>query len=76
MARPKQPTKPKRGVQKGDLVKIGTQVGVVVATGQELEGDLNDHTGVWFGSFEKGRPEVWTIPTEYLTSGPKPVFKH
>jgi hypothetical protein len=37
---------------------------------------MEDHTGVWFGTFEKGVPEVWTIPTEYLVVGPEPVMKH
>jgi len=76
MAKSKHRSEARRMVEKGDFVMVDTQVGVVVTTGQELGGDLNDHTGVWFGSFEKGHPEVWTIPTEYLAPGPKPVFKH
>jgi hypothetical protein len=34
--------------KKGDFVSINGQVGVVVLTGRELPGDLDDHTGVWF----------------------------
>jgi hypothetical protein len=60
----------------GDFVKVNTQVGVVVRSGQELPGDSEDHTGVWFGTFENGLPEIWTIPTEYLGSGPNQVLKH
>ena len=63
-------------VEKGDIVTVHTSVGVVVTTGQELGGDLDDHTGVWFGWFEDGHPIVKTIPTEYLTPGPDPVFQH
>jgi hypothetical protein len=60
----------------GDFVQINKQVGVVVRTGEELPGDSEDHTGIWFGTYEKGVPEVWTIPTEYLIKGPEPVLKH
>ena len=60
----------------GEIVTINKKVGVVVLTGQDMGGDLEDHTGVWFGGFEDGKPEVWTIPTEYLASGPEPVLKH
>ena len=63
-------------VGKGDIVTINNRVGVVVATGQELGGELEDHTGVWFGSFDGEYPVVWTIPTEYVAAGPKPVFEH
>ena len=62
--------------KKGDFVKINEQVGVVVMTGEELPGDSEDHAGVWFGTYEEGIPEVWTIPTEYLETGPEPVLKH
>jgi hypothetical protein len=61
---------------KGEFVTINNQTGVVVLTGPELGSDLEDHTGVWFGIFEHGRPEIWTIPTEYLAEGPEPVMKH
>ena len=61
---------------KGEIVSVGGKVGVVVLTGKDLDGDLEDHTGVWFGSLENGRPEVWTIPTEYLSKGSEPIFKH
>jgi hypothetical protein len=62
--------------RKGDFVRINKQIGVVVMTGDELSGDLEDHTGVWFGTYEKDIPEVWTIPTKYLEKGPEPVLKH
>jgi hypothetical protein len=62
--------------QKGDFVKINNQVGVVVRTANELPGDSEDHTGVWFGTLEKGVPEIWTIPTEYLAGGPEQILKH
>jgi hypothetical protein len=61
---------------KGDIVTINGQLGVVVLTGKELGGDMEDHTGVWFGDAEEDIPEVWTIPTEYLSSGPQPKLKH
>jgi hypothetical protein len=61
---------------KGDFVRINNRVGVVVLTGKELEGGLEDHTGVWFGASAGGEPEVWTIPTEYLLPGPQAVLRH
>lgn len=61
---------------RGDFVKLDNRVGVVVITGEELPGDLDDHTGVWFGTCEHGVPEVWTIPSEYLKEGSEPVLKH
>lgn len=63
-------------LKKGDFVTIDKNIGVVVLTGKELGGDLEDHTGVWFGTYEKSIPEVWTIPTEYLMKGPEPLLKH
>jgi len=63
-------------VAKGDVVLVHTRVGVVVVTGEELGEGLDDHTGVWFGTFENDRPVVWTIPTEYLVKGPQPLLKH
>ncbi|HYV35978.1 MAG TPA: hypothetical protein VE988_09770 [Gemmataceae bacterium] len=62
--------------KKGDFVIINKQIGVVVTTGKELPGDSDDHTGVWFGTYENGVPEVWTIPTEYLEKGLEPVLYH
>jgi hypothetical protein len=62
--------------KKGDFVMINKDVGVVVLTGEEIPGDSLDHTGVWFGTYDKGSPEIWTIPTEYLKKGPEPVLKH
>lgn len=61
---------------KGEFVTINNQTGFVVLTGQELGSDLEDHTGVWFGTYENGHPEIWTIPTEYLGKGAEPVMKH
>jgi hypothetical protein len=63
-------------LKKGDFVHINKQVGVVIMTGQEMSGDLEGHIGVWFGTYENGVPEVWTIPSEYLGEGPSPVLKH
>ena len=60
----------------GDFVTINTQIGVIVMIGEGLPGDLEDHTGIWFGTYENGVPEVWTIPTENLAKGPDPVLKH
>ncbi|WP_406699588.1 hypothetical protein V5E97_12070 [Singulisphaera sp. Ch08] len=62
--------------EKGTIVTINNQVGVVVLTGEDLGGDLEDHTAVWFGPSESEIPEVWTIPTDYLSRGPQPVLKH
>jgi hypothetical protein len=61
---------------KGDFVTINQDVGIVVMTGDELPGDMGDHTGVWFGRCEERVPEVRTIPTEYLEPGPTPALKH
>lgn len=62
--------------QKGEIVTVNHRVGVVVFTGMELEGDMDDHTGVWFGTLDDGKPEVVTVPTEYIAAGPRPVLKH
>ena len=62
--------------QKGDFVTINQEVGIVAMTGEELPGDMEDHTGVWFGTFVQGVPEVRTIPTEYLEAGPRAVLRH
>ena len=62
--------------EKGAVVTINGRVGVVVLTGNELSEALADHTAVWFGDVDDGVPEVWTIPTEYLSEGPRPVFRH
>jgi len=61
---------------KGDIVRLDSKIGVVVFTGKDLPGDLEDHTGVWFGAVENGIPEVWTIPTEYLSQASQPKIKH
>ncbi len=63
-------------IAKGNFVEFNKQTGVVVFIGAELPGDSEDHTGVWFGDSKEGVPEVWTIPTEYLTKGPTPILKH
>ena len=63
-------------LKKGDFVEINKDIGVVVMTGEDLGDDLEDHTGVWFGTYQEGVPEIWTIPTEYLAKGPEPVMKH
>ena len=63
-------------LKKGDFVTNGRDIGVVVMSGEELLGDMEDHTGVWFGTYENGVPEVWTIPTEYLEKTSESVQKH
>ncbi len=63
-------------IQPGQIVTINGQVGVVVLTGKELDDDMDDHTGVWFGTTDGGLPKVFTIPTEYLAAGPLPILKH
>jgi hypothetical protein len=60
----------------GAIVTLNGRIGVVVFTGEDLGQDLEDHSGIWFGTFENGIPEVWTIPTEYLSTGPRPALKH
>lgn len=60
----------------GDFVTVGGRLGIVAKTGAELESDVSDHTGVWFGTCDSDSPEVWTIPTEYLKPGPVPTYKH
>lgn len=62
--------------QKGDFVSVNREVGVVVKTGEELPGDMGDHTGVWFGECVDGVPEARTIPTEYLEAIPRAMWKH
>jgi len=61
---------------KGDFVTINGQVGIVAMVGAELPADMDDHCAVFFGTFEHDRPEIWTIPTKYLSPGPTFVFKH
>lgn len=66
---------------RGSIVLLGSRVGIVAFTGDELRKEqpgcqLEDHTGVWFGSVEEGGPDVRTVPTELLRPGPSPVFKH
>lgn len=55
---------------------LNGQVGIVAVEGTEIPGDAEDHVGVFFGNFDRGQPEIWTIPTEYLSSGPTIVLKH
>ena len=66
--------------ERGEIVTVDNRIGVVVRTGRDLceeaGRDLDDHTGVWFGTMHEGLPEVRTIPTEYLSKGPAPNFKH
>ena len=62
--------------KKGDFVTINNKIGIVVMTGEQLPGEMKDHTAVWFGAFEKEVPEVLTIPTDYLATGPEPMMKH
>ena len=61
---------------KGDIVTINDRVGVIVLSGEDLGVEFEDHSGVWFGDAENGIPEVWTIPTEYLSKCPQPNLKH
>ena len=63
-------------LNKGEFVVINNDIGLVAFTGEELEGDLADHTGVWFGHLENRRPVIYTIPTDHLVKGPKPEFRH
>jgi hypothetical protein len=67
-------------IKNGTIVVINDRIGVVVYTGKELSEetgcDLEDHTGVWFGTLDGNIPEVMTIPTEHLLKGPFPVFRH
>ena len=52
--------------QRGQIVTVNHRVGIVVFTGMELEGNLDDHTGVWFGTLDDGKPEV--VPSQPSTS--------
>ncbi len=71
--------------KRGDFVELNGLLAVVVG----IEGDPGlpeDHSAVWFGdpkclrTSEGGtggaRSEVWTVPTEYLTSAALPTWKH
>ena len=60
----------------GDFVILNNRVGVVTRTGNDLGEQMEDHTEVWFGTFDKGLPEVFSIPTEYISVGPQAVKKH
>lgn len=60
----------------GETVVLHGRVGVGVLLGRDLGQGLGDHTGVWFGTSEDDRPEVWTVPTGYLTPGPPPALRH
>ncbi len=67
-------------IEKGTIVIVADRVGVVVRTGEELcketGADLDDHSGIWFGSLDGGIPVVRTIPSEYIQDGPRPLFEH
>jgi hypothetical protein len=63
-------------IRRGDFVQINGRLAVVVATGEELGESLADHSTVWFGTVEDEKPEVWTIPTEYLSHAPSPIVRH
>lgn len=62
--------------EKGKFVILNGQIGVVVETPAAIGSNLNDHTAVWFGLTENGKPEIWTVPAEYLCAGPRPIVKH
>jgi hypothetical protein len=62
--------------QRGDFIILNSDVGVVVMNGVEMEGDLDDHTMVWFGEIENGLPVTYTVPTDYLKVGPAPEVRH
>lgn len=55
---------------------LNEQVGIVSMEGADLPGDMEDHCGVFFGTFDHSQPEIWTIPSELLSPGPQFVLKH
>lgn len=55
---------------------INGQVGIVAMEGADLPADMEDHCGVFFGTFEGNQPEIWTVPLQYLSPGPKIVLRH
>ena len=60
----------------GDFVTLNGRLGVVVPMPVQPGADLDDHAAVWFGDTEQGRPEIWTVPAEYLCAGPLPIVQH
>ncbi|MBW1294153.1 hypothetical protein [Aquimarina litoralis] len=52
-------------LHKGDFVKVGNDIGVIVA----IEGENNipiDHLGIWYGEKnDLGNPKYRTVPAEY-----------
>ena len=52
-------------LKKGDFVKVGKEVGVVVFLENENE-TPEDHLSIWYGETnEQGNPKYRTVPAEY-----------
>jgi hypothetical protein len=72
-------------LNRGDLVELDGLLAVIVG----IEGDPHvpdDHVAVWFGdpkctrASQGGsggmRPEVWTVPAEFLSPAAPPDYRH
>jgi hypothetical protein len=75
-------------LSRGDLVEVDGTPCVVVALAGEPVGPEHvpeDHVALWFGNpvvqlreeaTTQGKPEVWTVPLEYVQQGQVPVVRH
>lgn len=50
---------------KGDFVKIGNDIGVIILLAGEKD-TPSEHLGIWFGETnEQGNPKYRTVPIDY-----------
>ena len=75
-------------VSRGDLVELNGIPCVIIALAGErvgLEQVPEDHVAVWYGhtsvtlageGTSRLKPEVWTVPLEYIGQGQVPTVKH
>jgi hypothetical protein len=75
-------------VKRGNFVKLNGALCVVIGLAGKTVGaepEPEDHVAVWYGEHESTRlqegahevaPEVWTVPLEYLETGPALTVRH
>ena len=62
-------------LNRGDLVQVGNDVGVVT----HLSGDdevPEEHLGIWYGRVEDGKPKIRTVPADYCEKVQQILFYH
>ena len=62
-------------LNRGDLVTVGNEVGVVTHLGGE-DDVPEDHLAIWYGQVEEGKPKVRTVPAEYCEKVQQVLFYH